>query len=167
MSNPPPINPYAPPSLDATQVAAGEDRSTGLPLFSPTAVSVATFFGSIAAGVVIMAINYSRSGQPSACRWMLAWGTLATIALFGIIFVLPDEVPSVVILVAQVATAHALATKLQRPLIDQHLARGGQLASAWWAFGISLLVGVAVFAALCAVLLLAEMVLPPEWLPSE
>src|SRR5262245_21403649 len=108
MSSPPPINPYASPAIaEPLQLPQGD---AGLPLFSLTAVTVATFFGSFAAGVVIMAINYARTGRAAAFRWTLGIGLSASVLLFIVLCLLPDEVPSVIPLLGQMVAAHLLAT---------------------------------------------------------
>lgn len=160
MSDPSPINPYASPAVADAQLPLG---SQGRPLYSPTAVSVATFFGSIAAGALVMAINYARSGRSKACWWTLGLGFGGAAALIVGSMFLPDEIPSIVLVAAQTVLAHMLATRLQQSLIREHLARGGQLASAWWAFGMALLVSVA----LVAIFLLVAMALPVEWMTDE
>jgi len=161
MSAPAPINPYASPVAEEPQLSAGDGAAP--PLYSATAVSIATFFGSLAAGAVIMAINYARCGRPSAAWWTIGLGLLATLAFMAGASYLPDDFPALILAGVQTVAAHVVATRLQQSLIEDHLARGGKLASSWWAFGISLIVAVVILGLVLIVLL----ALPAEWLGEE
>jgi len=161
-------NPYASPRSPDQSPAENEVWSSGLPLYSARSIAVGTFFGSFAAAAVLMAINYWRLGRRSAAWWMLGLGWIGTIAYAVVVGVLlPDGVPSIVMFIPQIIVAYMLQSKFQQPLIDEHVSRGGQLASAWWGFGISLVVAVLFLLSLIPILLPILLFAPDAWLPPE
>ena len=74
---------------------------------------------------------------------MVLLGAGATIALFGFLFVIPedvlDRIPNAVFVVPQLVLVYLFAKSLQNELIEQHISNGGGIASAWRSVGIGLL----------------------------
>jgi MFS family permease len=159
----PPLNPYASPAAPEPQLPALQAPGNDLPLYSVQAVAIAAFIGSFAAGAVIMGLNFWRVGRRSAAWWMIGSGWLGTLALMAGLTVIPIQVPSFVFIIGQTGLAYSLATGLQQSFVDEHVARGGKLASAWWAAGISLLVVIGLLACLIPLVF----VIPDELLPPE
>ena len=118
-------------------------------LFKVSGVGIATFFGSILAGGILLSRNYKHLGQQSEARNALIYSLLATVLILFIAFLIPEDVniPGLVFTIPQVIAMVQIAKKQQGEAISQHVEKGGVLASDWLAFGISILVGIAVAAA--------------------
>ena len=101
----------------------------------------AAFWGSLIAAGIVMAINYSRMGSKTAARITVVIAVIATIALFAVIFAIPEDIniPNVVFLVPQLVAVYAIANGLQGDQVRQHAARRGTVASAWPSVGIGFL----------------------------
>jgi len=144
---------YAPPqaNLEAADAAASGARGR---LYSPRAVAVATFLGSLLAGGSLMALNFRRLGRGRAALWALLGAVLAQAALFALAFALPASVhvPSVAYTAVQVLVMLYAAKRLQGADIDSHVNAGGRLASGWTAAGIGLLYGMVMMAGLLVAL---------------
>jgi hypothetical protein len=72
----------------------------------------AAFWGTPVAAGLVMAINYSRVGNKSAARNSVVIGVLASVALFAIIFAIPDDIsdsiPDAVFYIPQLEFLHVL-----------------------------------------------------------
>lgn len=101
----------------------------------------ATFFGSLLAGGVVLALNYRRLGQPAAAFKALVISTLALAGLMVGPFLFPalDELPNSPVIIAQLVIMVQTANSLQGSLIYDHRARGGTVVSAWRSLGVGLL----------------------------
>lgn len=107
-------------------------------LFDANAVGLATFFGTPIAGCLLMALNYHRLGQMGRAVMTLLVGTLVT----GLVLLVTWNLPSganVPIAIALLVVTRLSADKLQGRAVKEHVARGGQLASRWSAFWVSLI----------------------------
>jgi len=124
-------------------------------LYTIPAIGLATFFGTILAGGVILAINFRNLGKESAARNAIIYSALATLAVFSLAFLIPDDVnvPNVIFTVIQLVAMIQIAKKLQEADIKNHIDNGGLLASNWKAFGISLLILIALMAILFLVVM--------------
>lgn len=109
-------------------------------LFKVPAVGIATFFGTMLAGGIIMSINLRRMGDGAKANQIIAISFFATIAVAVLAVVLPAEVPSMVFTIAQIVTMHQWAKATQEAALAQHVDTGGEMQSNWLAFGMSLLV---------------------------
>lgn len=117
-------NPFQTP---AAALQDGPAVATGEPLYRLAAVGIATFFGT-----------------PVAGAWITGIGALIAIFLLGMF--LPDSVPATPINIAAVFGMYHYAKQHTGGAIEQHAAQGGQFASNWRAFGVSLLFLLAVMA---------------------
>lgn len=117
-------------------------------LYKISGVGVATFFGSILAGGVLMSINYKRLGNEEAAKKTLIYSVLATFAVLGVIFLIPEdiEIPNTALSIPQVIAMVQIAKKNQQNDIDNHISDGGQVSSNWKAFGIGLLTMIPILA---------------------
>lgn len=137
-------NPYQPP-MASLQEPSPTGVVPGARLFKVSGVGLATFIGTVLAGGVLMAINYRAVDRPVLARRTL-WGSLAAIVLViasGIL--LPGGwAIDLGVLAVQVVSMMALARRQRRTIAallpDDHKPR-----SNWMAFGISLLVLMALF----------------------
>ncbi len=117
-------------------------------LYKISGVGVATFFGSTLAGGFIMYLNFKRLGSGGKAKKCLLFSVIATIVIFGVIFLIPEDVdiPNTVFTIPQVIAMVQIAKIQQGTLIDEHINSGGALSSNWKAFVIGLLFVVGILA---------------------
>ena len=108
-----------------------------LRLFNAPSVTLATFFGTPAAGALLMALNYRRIGEKNHAVLTLIIGVLVTVLAIVSGFVMPSGVTYPIGLGLLLATRVA-ALKLQGETVAQHVSRGGRLGSKWVAFGVGM-----------------------------
>lgn len=125
----------------------------------------AAFWGTPLAAGIVMAINYSRSGNKPGARKAAVIGILATVALFAVIFAIPegvlDNIPDSVFYLPQLFVVYIVAKSLQSELIASHTANGGAVASAWPSVGIGVLCFPFVLGSLLGVFLLLDSTFRP------
>jgi hypothetical protein len=155
-SNPLP-NPYASPVVEPPVRRPYK-------LFSPGHVAWAAFLGAPLAGCVVMAVNYWRVGKPRAAWVALLCGGVATLALLGVGFVVPDRFPNFIIPAAYTFAMLQVAKSLQGATFDQHIASGGRKASAWAATGVAVVCLLILLAALFGILMALALAMPDDWL---
>lgn len=143
-----PASVYTPPQADLSPQATQPYQ-----LYSIGGVGVATFFGSILAGGIIMWINFRRLGKFEAAQKTLIYTCFATIALFGVLMMLPDDlnIPDISFTIPQIIMMVSIAKAQQKADIDAHIRKGGKMASKWKAFGIGLLAIIPILAAIIGV----------------
>ena len=115
-------------------------------LYDYRAVGVAAFFGSPLAGSILMAVNNRRLGRTAAAVMAAGAGTVVTALLLVLAFAVSSDAMRALPIVLMVATMYS-AKGLQGAAVEQHVKRGGRLASRWAAFGI----GIAVLALIASV----------------
>jgi hypothetical protein len=142
----PTINPYAPPAANLDGAAAGpaEDRFDR-PLFSPTQITVATFFGSLFAGVLLLQANFRVMRRSGDANKALLLGLLAFGALIALVSFLPRGVGTP-INIAITFGMSSIARSLQGQAFFKHTIAGGAKRSGWLVFAIIMGALVAVFA---------------------
>ncbi|AGI25633.1 hypothetical protein ACYCAX_03695 [Pseudomonas sp. MT3] len=145
MSTAPQDNPFQTPAAilqDAPGVATGE------PLYRLAAVGIATFFGTPVAGAWVIAQNLKRLGRPEQIRktWLTGIGVL--LLAFVIAWFLPGSFPAAPINIVTLLAMQQYAKQNIGEELDRHAAAGGAFHSNWRAFGVSLLILLAVLAAL-------------------
>jgi hypothetical protein len=119
--------------------------ATDFTLFSAPAVTLATFFGTPAAGSVLMALNYRRMGEKGQALVTLLIGFLVTGLAIGLGFIVHNTLTTPLGIGLLLGT-RVLAVKMQGEAVAQHVSRGGRLGSKWVAFGVGI-------AFLCAIFL--------------
>lgn len=144
-------SPYAPPQAPMANEAA---RVSGLalpgehvPLYSANQVALATFFGTVVAGAILMTLNERRVGRASAGWAILGGGVVVTALVLGLAFVRPDNIPSAPISIAPIIAMRYWAQQRQGLFVNEHYALGGKRGSGWIAFGIGMACLVAIVAA--------------------
>lgn len=147
-------NPYAPVS---TQSAIPSD----IALYSPGHVAWASFLGSPLAGGAVLALNYLRLRKSKAGVIALLAGSILTVGLMMLAFLLPEDFPSSPIPIAYTIGMYQVTKLLQGDEYRQHLSRGGDKGSAWVATGI----GILSLLILLIFLFGALLVMPSEWFP--
>ena len=138
-------DPYQPPSADLGQTSNAK-------LYSVHGIVIGTFFGSFAAGIVMLYLNYQALGHNNLARRLATWGT----AIYLLIVLLSSFVPNspvfgLLFIVVQALIAYFLADRLQGATIRYHRDRSGAMHSNTRAAGVGLLTGVAIIFALLAV----------------
>jgi len=139
-------------SLEDGKINAGYDFE----LYTISAIGLATFFGTVFAGGLILAINFKRLGKESEARKTLLFSAIALAVVFLIAFQIPEDVnvPNIIFTIIQLVAMIQIAKKLQAADINHHIDNGGWVASNWKAFGISLLVLTGVMAILFLVVMM-------------
>ena len=128
-------DPYQPSAQHTHQLHRGS-------LYSVQGVVIASVLGSLAAGVVMLYLNYRALGKVDlAQRWAL-WGAAIYIVLILIATLLPNTATlALAYNVFQAIVAYFLATQLQGAAIAYHTSQGGSLHSNLRAAGVGLLTG--------------------------
>jgi hypothetical protein len=119
-------------------------------LFDANAVTLATFFGTPAAGATLMAVNDRRLGR--AGRGVTTF--IVAVAVTALVVFLGWNIPqgfSAVVAIVLVIAMQRIAISMQGAAVKDHAQRGGRLGSKWAAFG----VGMAYLAAIFAVVFVA------------
>ncbi|BBM02952.1 hypothetical protein [Microbulbifer sp. GL-2] len=118
------------------------------PLYKISGIGVATFVGSILAGGVLMYLNYKRLGLYDKATKCIVISIVATIAIFGVVYLIPEDIniPNIAFTIPQVIAMVQIAKSQQEALINEHISSGGTMSSNWKAFGISVLIILAIIA---------------------
>lgn len=157
------FQPYAPPAnpMDSrASDARGSLPGAAVALYSANQVALATFFGTVLGGSIVLALNERRLGRSQAALVAVALGVLGTVVTVGLAFILPDGAPSAPFGLVSILALRAIAARRQQALFDQHVGFGGKRASSWAAFGIGLASLVAVFVPIFVILAVAEYISP-------
>jgi hypothetical protein len=119
-------------------------------LYKISGIALATAFGSVLAGGLLMFLNYRMLGLRRQATRALQYSALAIVVILGIALLIPTgwKVPNVVFTIPQLVVMTVLALQFQGDAIKAHRNGAGQMASNWRALGISLLVMVVVLASL-------------------
>ena len=123
-------------------------------LFDPAAVGLATFFGSLIAGTILMAMNYSRLGRAGKGALALLLGVLCTAVLIGIGWNKPVGSGSLGVVLFIVVWQ--VAKMKQGNDVNVHVTRGGALESKWKAFGAGVATLVVIVASIVGVVVLLQ-----------
>lgn len=105
-------------------------RGKAGPLYSVPAIAVGTVLGSLAAGAVMLWLNYRNLGYPALANRVAALGGLLYLLIIGIASLLPnDPVLGVGFIALQTGIAYWTATTLQAKAIAYHQQQGGAMHS--------------------------------------
>lgn len=112
-------------SIDA-EIPAGK-------VYKDKAFWTGTFLGGPLVAGYMFAENFKALGQDSKVKstWIIT--ILSTLAIFGIVISIPENInlPNQVVPIAYSAVAYGLFTKLQGEKVTQHMEKGGSVKS-WW-----------------------------------
>lgn len=145
---------YKPPEAN---LDANEDIKTyDFELYKISGIGLATFVGSALAGGFLISQNYKRLGNVKMANTALTYSVLATVAMMLLAYFLPENmnISNMVFTVIQVVVMVQVAKQLQGKTIGDHVSHGGQMASNWKAFGLSLLIIIAMLLVLIPVIML-------------
>lgn len=125
-------NPFQTPTAELAAAAPAK-------LYTLTAVGVAAFFGTPLAAAYVMSRNLRALGRASETRKVWVISVLLTVGVFALGMVLPENVPGIGFVVAQILIMRGYAKQLFGTVLDEHKAQARPFLSNWRAFGISLL----------------------------
>lgn len=157
------VNPYRPPESDVSSLPASDCQSARL--YKVGHIGMATFFGSAAAGFVLMALNDRAFGRPAASRNMILTGIAAMVAIFIAGYFIPENIPAIPINLAVVVGVVKYAQFKQGALLKEYLENGATLHSGWRAFGISLIC-ILVLMIVIAVIVFVAITVDPDSFPD-
>lgn len=155
------LNPYQSPDADvATDMAVG----SGGRVYKAGHVGLATFLGTPLAGFWLMGTNYAALGQTGKRSSMVWSGIAATVAVFALALVLPEEFPSLPINIAVVVGMIALCNSLQGEALKAYVQNDFLWYSGWRAAGVGLLFLLGVVVVVVVIVLVAAFAGYDSWL---
>ena len=124
-------------------------------LYKDRTIYIGTFLGGPLVAGYLAAQNFKQLGQTDKVKTTWAIAILATIIIFGGVFLVPDtaKVPNYIIPLIYTGIAQFLVQKYQGLSIKTHIAAGGQTYSAWRAVWIGL-AGLVILIAIIFVIIL-------------
>jgi hypothetical protein len=127
-----------------------EDNEIAIPaqkIYSEKNIWRATFLGGPLVAGYLLAENFKAFNEPEKVRntWIVA--VIATIIIFGGIFLMSDieKLPRYLIPIIYAAIVYLIAQRYQSKSIKRHILDGGLMFSVWRALGISLIGAVITF----------------------
>jgi hypothetical protein len=150
-------NPYQAPEFVVTEPESLEATVPRIRVHPPGSILIATFLGSFFAGSLVIAINLWKVGRAGTAV-ILAASSFATVTalLLSLIF-LNVDVPSLVLLLAQMAAAWIVSLLVWEPVRRSIPSGKLAFASKWWGAGIGIVACIPVGALLVALMLLYDM----------
>ena len=125
-------------------------------IYSEKAIRIGTFFaGPLVAGYCI-AENFKAFNdfEKAKSTWIIA--ALSMIAIIGLIFIIPDNFPSILFPVLYSVVASYFLKKFQEQSIQNHIQKGGETFGGWRVALIGLLSILVFFGIIMSVVLLTE-----------
>ncbi|MDQ6529932.1 hypothetical protein [Flavobacterium sp. LHD-85] len=125
-------------------------------IYSEKAIRIGTFFaGPLVAGYCI-AENFKAFNDFEKAKntWIIT--TLSMIAIIGLIFIIPDNFPSIIFPVLYSVVASYFLKKFQEQNIQNHIQNGGQTFGGWRVTLIGLLSITVFFGIIISIVLLTE-----------
>jgi hypothetical protein len=123
-----------------------QHEHTGVPLYSLRGIVIATILGSIAAGVLMIALNYVALGRANLAKSVGLIGIGVFLAFIGITLLLPQTLAVAVLFTAgQALVAYFVADRLQGPAINYHREHGRPMHSSLRAALVGFLTGTTLF----------------------
>lgn len=116
------------------------DDQQNLKLYSQGAIGGATFLGGPLAAGILVRHNYIELGKEDDGKTALIIGIIATVLLFGGIFMVPDElmskIPNQIIPAIYTAIIYFIVDKIQGEALNRHKDNNYAFMSNWKAAGI-------------------------------
>jgi hypothetical protein len=127
-------------------------------VYKDQAIYVGTFLGGPLVAGYLAAENFKQFGQFDKVKTSWTIAVLATLIIFGGIFLIPnfDKVPNYIIPIVYTGIAQFLIKKYQSTAIKSHIDSGGQTFSIWRAVWIGLVGLIFLLAVILAILLVAD-----------
>ena len=134
-------------------------------LYSVHGVVIGTVLGSLAAGIVMLFLNYRALGKGNLARLIAIWGTVLCVVVVLLTSFAPNTPAfALLFMTLQGTIAYFLAARLQGAAITWHQQHSGHMHSSFRAAGVGFLTGMAILLALMLVSGLVGGILP---LPSQ
>ena len=116
------------------------------PLYSVRGIIIATILGSLAAGVLMIAMNYLALGRANLAKSVGLAGVAIFLAFIGITLLLPQTLGiALLFTVAQATLAWFVADRLQGAAISYHIEHGHPMHSSLRAALVGFLTGTTPF----------------------
>lgn len=117
------------------------DPIPGIKLYRESAVRVGTFLGGPIIAGYLLAENYKVLGEPGKMRTTWAYSILATVLIYGAVFLIPEieKIPNYIIPLVYSVIASLIFQKYQGNQLKNHIEKGGQLYTIWRAVLIGLI----------------------------
>lgn len=102
---------------------------------------VGPFLGGPLAAGYLFSENFKTLGQPEKVKTTWVYTIIATVIIFGSIFMIPDsiDVPNHIIPIIYSAIAYGLFMKYQDKEVNNHIEAGGLIQSWWKVIGVGLI----------------------------
>jgi len=152
------VDPYRPPEAELSL-----ERASGVAVFTPRQIAVATFLGSVLAGVWMIHRNIRGFGSEDDVRGARVTSIGLTILYFLLTFTIPEGLTTALSVVATYA-AHTTASTLFGAKLRAHEAEGGSIHSNWRVLGICLASIAIILASFAAAFLILPESLTDDWL---
>jgi hypothetical protein len=112
-----------------------QNKTKGLKFYSQRAIGIATFFGGPLAACYLVRENYLALNKPDEAKKALLYGLLATVAVLGFIFMMPDgvmdKVPNQVIPLIYTTIIYYVVEYTQGDTLKLHEKFGNEFISGW------------------------------------
>jgi hypothetical protein len=126
-----------------------ESGRTNAPLYGSRGIIIGTILGSLAAGVLMVSLNYLALGRANLAKSVGLAGIAVFLAFLGVTFLVPQTLGVALLLSAvQAFIAYFLVDRLQGEAITYHIAHGGPMHSSLRAALVGFLTGTTLFFAL-------------------
>lgn len=117
------------------EVVQEQNKTKDLKFYSQRAIGIATFFGGPLAACYLVRENYLALNKPDEAKKALLYGLLATVAVLGFIFMMPervmDKVPNQVIPLIYTAIIYYVVEHTQGDTLKLHEKFGNEFISGW------------------------------------
>ena len=124
-------------------------------IYSKRAILVGTFLGGPLAAGYLIAENFKAFNDPDKAKKTWIYAIIATIVVFGIIFLIPD-IPALTIPAIYLGITSYVVQHFQGKNISTHINLGGQLHSGWRTIAVGM-IGLAIMVILSFVLVLLDL----------
>lgn len=132
-------DPFRPPDSELR-------TSARKPLYSINGVLIATFCGSLAAGIILIYLNYVNLGHTKLAKLTVRWGVVGYMLIIALSSVIPPlPIYIVLVTIVQVGLAGIAVRSLQGAAIDYHREHSGVMHSLLRAAGLGVLTGIVMF----------------------
>jgi hypothetical protein len=110
-------------------------------IYKDRAIYVGTFIGGPLVAGYLIAENFKTFNEPGKARMAWIYSIIATIIIFGGVFLIPDieKVPRQVIPLAYTLIAYYLVKHYQGENINLHINSGGEIYNWWRTLGVALI----------------------------
>lgn len=131
---------------DSDQPPLERNGTTSGPLYSLQGIIMGTILGSLAAGVVMIYLNYRAMGRANLAKTVTTAGAALFLVVMGLATLSPNTLlMAFVFMAVQVAIAWFLTDRLQGAAISYHRSQGGAMHSNVRAAAVGFLTGMSLF----------------------